>query len=134
MSKKSGLGKLLAGVGIGVGLGLLFAPKSGEETRKDLKKTADKAVKKVKDIDLNEVKDQLIKDFDALKRELRDMDPEKAKKMLKEKGKELSDKAEDLISAAKEKSAPMIEKTARDVKKKLADMLSDMSEKLEDSK
>jgi len=28
MSKK-GLGKLLAGVGIGVGLGMLFAPKKG---------------------------------------------------------------------------------------------------------
>ena len=38
MSKRNGLGKLLAGVGIGVGLGLLFAPKSGEETRKDLTK------------------------------------------------------------------------------------------------
>ena len=27
--KKYGLGKFLAGVGIGAGLGLLFAPKSG---------------------------------------------------------------------------------------------------------
>ena len=36
MSKKSGLGKLLAGIGIGAGLGILFAPKSGKETRTDL--------------------------------------------------------------------------------------------------
>ena len=38
MSKKSGLGKFLLGAGIGVGLGILFAPKSGKETRADLKK------------------------------------------------------------------------------------------------
>ena len=30
MSKKSGLGKFLLGAGIGIGLGLLFAPKSGK--------------------------------------------------------------------------------------------------------
>ena len=35
MSKK-GLGKIMAGVGIGLGLGFLFAPKSGEATRKEL--------------------------------------------------------------------------------------------------
>ena len=32
-SKKSGLGKFLLGAGIGVGLGILFAPKSGKETK-----------------------------------------------------------------------------------------------------
>ena len=37
MSKKKGFGKLLTGIAIGTGLGLLFAPKSGKETRKDLK-------------------------------------------------------------------------------------------------
>ena len=35
--KKSGLGKFLVGAGIGAGLGILFAPKSGSETRKELK-------------------------------------------------------------------------------------------------
>ena len=38
MSKNKGLGKLLLGIGIGAGLGVLFAPKSGRETRQDLKK------------------------------------------------------------------------------------------------
>ena len=37
-TKKHGFGKFLAGVGIGAGLGLLFAPKSGDEMRKILKK------------------------------------------------------------------------------------------------
>ena len=37
MSKKGGFGKFLGGIALGAGLGILFAPKSGEETRKDLK-------------------------------------------------------------------------------------------------
>ena len=37
MSRRGGLGKFLAGAAIGVGLGILFAPKSGAETRKELK-------------------------------------------------------------------------------------------------
>ena len=36
MSKR---GNFLLGAGIGLGLGILFAPKSGKETREDLKKS-----------------------------------------------------------------------------------------------
>ena len=36
MSKRSGLGKFLVGLGIGAGLGILLAPKSGKEMRKEL--------------------------------------------------------------------------------------------------
>jgi gas vesicle protein len=34
----------IAGVGIGVGLGLLFAPKSGQETRRNLRRAANDAL------------------------------------------------------------------------------------------
>ncbi len=129
---KKGLGKLLAGAAVGVGIGMLLAPKSGEETRKDLKKGAKNLTNKVKDIDLNEVKDDLVDSFEKLKAELADMDAAKAKKIAKKKINELSDKAQDLVDMAKEKSAPVVEKTAKDIKKKLATMLADMQEKLED--
>ena len=55
MSKK-GYGKMLFGLGLGVGLGALFSPKSGEENRKELKEQLDKFVEKLKEIDINEEK------------------------------------------------------------------------------
>ena len=128
--KKSKLGALVAGIGIGAAAGMLLAPKSGEETRKDIQKKAKQIGKKVKDIDLNQVKEDLVKEFDKFKNEMKDMDKEKAMKFAKEQGTKLLDKCEDLITMAKEKSAPMIEKTGKDIKKKLSEMLADASEKL----
>ena len=57
MSKK---GKFLLGAGVGLGLGLLIAPKSGKETRKDLSKKFDDLIDKAKDIDVEEVKSAII--------------------------------------------------------------------------
>jgi len=37
---KNGLSSFLLGLGVGVGIGMLFAPKSGEETREMLKNKA----------------------------------------------------------------------------------------------
>ena len=128
--KKSKLGALVAGIGIGAAAVLLLAPKSGEETRKDIQKKAKQIGKKVKDIDLNQVKEDLVKEFDKFKNEMKDMDKDKAMKLAKEQGTKLLAKCEDLITMAKEKSAPMIEKTGKDIKKKLSEMLADASEKL----
>ena len=55
MSKK-GLGKFILGAGIGATLGILFAPKSGKETREDVKKTMEELVNKAKNLDAEEVK------------------------------------------------------------------------------
>lgn len=128
--KKSKVGAILTGIGIGAAAGLLLAPKSGKETRNDIKKKAGEVKNKVKDIDLEQLKEDLIKDFDKFKNEIKDMDKEKAMKLAKEKGTKLLNSCEDLINQAKDKSSPMIEKTAKDIKKKLSDILADASNKL----
>ena len=83
--KKSGLGKLLAGIGIGAGLGFLFAPRSGEETRKALKTKIDEFALTLKDIDINEVKAEFLNKVDEIKKELEELDQEKVAKIAREK-------------------------------------------------
>lgn len=51
MSKEvSGLFSFILGITAGVALGILFAPKSGEETREDIKETIDNLKYKVDDL------------------------------------------------------------------------------------
>ena len=56
MKKNSGIGKFIAGAALGAGLGILFAPKKGSETRKDLKEKLDNVVAKIKSVDAEDVK------------------------------------------------------------------------------
>ena len=135
MSKKKGNMKaLLAGVGIGAGLGLLFAPKKGSELRKDLKNKLDELVGKVKEIDLDEVKDEFFAKVDNIKAELEDLDKEKVLKIAKQKGEELKKKTEELVKLAKEKGTPVLENVANDVREKAIVVVKDVLNKLEKSK
>jgi len=115
MSKKKKFGGFLAGALLGAGAGLLFAPKSGEETRKELKAKLDEMVDQAKKIDIDEVK----KEFDAkvkeIKEGLEDLDKEKVIDFAKTKGADLKVKAEDLVDLAKEKGTPALKKSAEDV-------------------
>ena len=94
MKKNSNVGKFLVGLGIGAGLGMLFAPKSGTETRKDLKKTFDKFVNSLKDIDVNEVRDEFLNKVEDIRNELEDLDKEKVLKIADQKSKDLKKKAD----------------------------------------
>ena len=131
-NKKSGFGKFLTGLGIGVGLGVLFAPKSGTETRKELKNKLEEFVIALKDIDINEVKGEFLAKVEEIKCELNDLDKEKVFKIAKEKGEVLKGKIESLVDLAKEKGTPILEGIADDLRLKAINVTKDVLKKLED--
>ena len=135
MSRRScGLFKFIAGIGIGVGAGMLLAPKSGEELRRDLMNKIDELIKKAKEIDVKEVSEDLKKKLNDLKAEIEELDKEKVLEIAKKKGEELKVKANELFELAKEKGTPVIEKAANEVREKAILVTKDVLKKLESGK
>ena len=130
MSKK-GFGKFILGAGIGAGLGLLFAPKKGTETRKLLKKKMDELVEKARNIDAEEVKENIEAKIEEIKQELEDLDKEKVLKIAKKKAKQIQDASEELVDYAIEKGTPVLENAADAVRQKAIEVTKQVLTKLE---
>ncbi len=130
MSKK-GLGKIMAGVGIGLGLGFLFAPKSGEATRKELKEKMDEMLNRVKNMDSEDVKKTIETKVNGLKKDLENLDKEKVLETAKKKAKEIQEKANDLVEYAVEKGTPILERTAASIREKALVVTKEAVKKLE---
>ena len=132
MSKKKGHLKHFAiGALVGAGLGVLFAPRSGKDTRAILKNKMDDFVNSLKDIDVNEVKEDFLNKVDEIKRELEDLDKEKVLEIAQDKAEELKKKAADLVEMAKEKGTPVLEGIAADLRNKAINVTKDVLKKLE---
>lgn len=128
--KKKQIGKFLLGAGIGAALGVLFAPKSGKETRKDLKNKLDELIEKVKGIDKEELVAEIKDKIEEIKEELADLDKETVLEIAKEKAEGIKEKAEEIYAIAKEKATPVIETAADEVRKKALAVVKDIEKKL----
>ena len=118
--KKGGLGKFVVGAAVGAGIGLLFAPKKGSETRKDVKKKMDEMVNQVKNIDMDDLKKEFNEKVEEIKAGLADLDKEKVASIAKEKAVLMKDKTQELVELAKEKGTPVLKKTAEDLKESVS--------------
>ena len=130
--KKGGLGKSIAGLGLGALAGVLFAPKAGSETRKELKAKLDELLEKLKDVDKKEVKEYVEAKIFEIKEALDDLDKEKVLKIAKKKASEIQDLADELVDYAIEKGTPILEKAAADVRAKAVEVTKEVLEKLEE--
>lgn len=128
--KKFGLGKFVLGAAVGAGLGVLFAPKKGEETRRELKAKLDDIIDQTKNIDVKEVKNEFNKKVEEIKMELVDLDKEKALEIAKEKGAALKAKAQELVDLAVEKGTPVLKKTANDILENVIKVSKETQKKL----
>lgn len=129
--KKSGLGKFLAGAAIGAGLGILFAPRKGSETRAALKAKINDLVAQIKNIDMEEVKEEFSRKVEEIKDGLADLDKEKVLEIAKEKAAQLKEKAQELVDLAIDKGTPMLRDAAEEVRLKAIDVTKDVLKKLE---
>lgn len=131
MSKK-GFGKFLGGLALGAGIGILLAPDKGENTRKVLKKKIEELIAKAKDVDLDEVKDELLYKIETLQGELAALDKEKVKEIALSQAEVIKVKAEELYRYAIEKGTPAVESAANEVRKQALKVVKELEKKLEE--
>lgn len=130
MSRK-GLKGFIAGLAVGAGLGILFAPKSGKETREDLKNMAIDLINKAKELDAKEVKENIEKKLAQIKEEIKSLDKEKVIKIAKTQAKKIADLSQELVEYVKEKGTPIMEKTADAFRNKSIEITKGILNKLE---
>ena len=131
MGKKCGFGKFVGGVLIGASLGVLFAPKKGSETRKELADKANDLLDQAKELDINDVEKIVGKKINEIKKELASLDKEKVMSLAKEQANHIKSKCDDLVEYAIEYGTPIVEKTAEPARTKAVEVLKATLAKLE---
>lgn len=129
--KAANAAKIIAGVGVGAALGILFAPKSGKKTREDIANAAkdgldfvsenvNNAVKVIKDKSA-ELKEAVVEKYDQISNK-------NITEVVSENIEKLEEKIEDTKEKVKEKAEDVKEK-AKDIKEKAEDKVKEVKEK-----
>ena len=130
MAKKS-IGNLFLGMAVGASLGILFAPKKGSETRRELKDKMLELVSNAKELSISDISKMVEDKITEIRKDLNDLDKEKILNIAKTKSENIKKKCQDLVDLAIEKGTPVLKDAAVDVRDKTIDVMQDMIKKLE---
>ncbi len=129
---KRNFGTFVLGVAIGTSLGVLFAPKKGTETRRELKDKMLDLVSSAKELSISDVSKMIEDKINEIRKDLNDLDKEKILKVAQEKSEKIKVKCQDLVDLAIEKGTPVLKEAALEVRDKTVDVMKEMIAKLED--
>ena len=127
-------GKFALGALVGAGLGLLFATKTGKETRKNIALKVSEIFDQLKDLDMEEVKTNIEDKIEEIKKGISGLEKEKVLEIAKEKGEALKVKAEELTELAKKTGKPIVKDATTAIKGAVLDMAKEVVNKLETKK
>jgi len=91
----------------------------------------DELINKVKDIDIDEVKENVENKIAEIKVSLEDLDKEKVLKVAKKKVKEIENATKNLVQYAIDKGTPVLQDAANAVREKAIDVTKEVLNKLE---
>lgn len=129
--KKKTVAALGVGATVGAGLGILFAPKSGKETREELKTKITELRNKVKELDIEDVKKYVEEKINLIENEIKELDKEKVLKIAKTQAKKIEKECKDLAKFVKDKSEPVLTNAVEAVREKALEVTKQVLAKLE---
>jgi gas vesicle protein len=129
--KKKTVAALGVGAAVGAGLGILFAPKSGKETREELKTKITELRNKVKELDMEDVKKYVEEKINLIENEIKELDKEKVLKIAKTQAKKIEKECKDLAKFVKDKSEPVLTNAVEAVREKALEVTKQVLAKLE---
>ncbi len=116
----------VTGALVGIGIGLLLAPIDGDETRKKLKESLGELLNSIKEIDLEETKENFITYLANIKDDLNDLNDKSKQKEIKLKIKHIKDTCEKLALEAQKCEVQKVCDTALLVSQKANKILEEM--------
>ena len=111
---------------MGTFMGMMFAPKKGEEFRKDIKNTIEKAGKKVKKESKNIDKIDFKKALEEISKRLDNLDSEKNKKSLSKKASTIKNELDNIIKACENIKDETLVNTATKLKEQAEDKIDNL--------
>ncbi|MCD7807795.1 MAG: YtxH domain-containing protein [Erysipelotrichaceae bacterium] len=128
------VGKFLVGLSIGVACGLLFAPKSGNELRKDIKDRSKKAYDDLKNMSKEDLEAKIGETIETVKKSVDEFDADEFKDSTKQRLNDLQTKLEELAAVVRETDEyQQVKESVVDITDKVNTKMAEVKEKVDDA-